>query len=315
MDDPNQKSGFHFAYGPTGAPYTEWWNWMTVAGNSWQSSNNYEFQLAHDFHSDGFYVRRMTNGVVATWRKILDSNNYSGYSTFTGNVHGAVYYDSNNTNFYIDPSSGGTAANLAGKIEIQGGSNSTTAGLQITSNYGAPYIATYYGNMHTSNDLYIGPVASSGNNLYANNSYANIFYDKNSTSYYFDGSSTGDSIRVAGDIVAYYSDERLKDNKGNIKNALEKVLSLNGFYYEPNNKAQELGYKKRLEVGVSAQEVEAILPEIIKDAPIGQGYKTLDYGKLTPLLIEAIKEQQEQIQEQQKQIDELKELVNKLITK
>ena len=137
---------------------------------------------------------------------------------------------------------------------------------------------------------------------------APIFYDSNDTSFYFDGSNTVDSIRCAGDIVAYYSDERLKDKKGNIENALEKVLSLNGFYYEPNEVAQELGYKKKLEVGVSAQEVEAVLPELIRDAPIGQGYKTLDYGKLTPLLIEAVKEQQ-------KQIEELKELVNKLINK
>ena len=58
-------------------------------------------------------------------------------------------------------------------------------------------------------------------------------------------------------------------------------------------------------MGVSAQEVERILPEIIKDAPIGQGYKTLDYGKLTPLLIEAIKEQQQQI-------NKLTELINNL---
>jgi hypothetical protein len=47
------------------------------------------------------------------------------------------------------------------------------------------------------------------------------------------------------------------------------------------------------------------LPEIIKDAPIGHGYKTLDYGKLTPLLVEAIKEQQQQI-------EELKTLINNL---
>jgi hypothetical protein len=138
--------------------------------------------------------------------------------------------------------------------------------------------------------------------------YAPAFYDANDSSFYFDGTNTGDSIRVAGDIVAYYSDERLKNKKGNIENALEKVLSLNGFYYEPNETAQSFGYKKKLEVGVSAQEVEAVLPELIKDAPIGRGYKTLDYGKLTPLLIEAVKEQQ-------KQIEELKELVNKLINK
>ena len=131
-----------------------------------------------------------------------------------------------------------------------------------------------------------------------------VLYDYNNTGYYFDGSSTGDSIRVAGDIVAYYSDERLKDIEGNIPDALNKVKSLNGFYYTPNEKAQKLGYKKKKEVGLSAQEVESILPELIKEAPISPEYKTVDYAKLVPLLIEAIKEQQQQI-------DELKSLLNK----
>jgi len=159
------------------------------------------------------------------------------------------------------------------------------------------------GVLQTDGYIYANTYVQAGGSM-----YSPIYYDGNNSAYYVDGSSTGDSIRCAGDIVAYYSDERLKDKKGNIENALEKVLSLNGFYYEPNEIAQELGYKKKLEVGVSAQEVEAVLPELIRDAPIGQGYKTLDYGKLTPLLIEAIKEQQ-------KQIEELKELVNKLINK
>jgi hypothetical protein len=107
--------------------------------------------------------------------------------------------------------------------------------------------------------------------------------------------NTGDSIRAYGDIVAYYSDERLKDRKGNIKDALAKVMSLNGFYYTPNAKAQQLGYTYKEEVGVSAQEVERVLPQIIKDAPVSSEYKTLNYGRLTPLLIEAIKEQQNKI--------------------
>ena len=79
--------------------------------------------------------------------------------------------------------------------------------------------------------------------------------------------------------------------------ALAKVMTLDGFYYEPNEIAQSLGYEKKLQVGLSAQQVEAILPEIIKDAPIGNGYKTVDYSKLVPLLVEAIKEQQHQIEE------------------
>ena len=96
-------------------------------------------------------------------------------------------------------------------------------------------------------------------------------------------------VTATGNITAYYSDDRLKTRLGPIDNALNKVLSLNGFYFEANETAQALGYAKKKEVGVSAQEVELILPEIIAPAPIDSKYKTLDYAKLVPLLIEAIK--------------------------
>ena len=78
-------------------------------------------------------------------------------------------------------------------------------------------------------------------------------------------------------------------------NAANKMNEL--FWYE------SYGYKKEQKVGVSAQEVQAVLPEAVKDAPIGNGYLTVQYDKLVPLLIEAIKEQQEQI-------EELKAIVN-----
>jgi len=124
-----------------------------------------------------------------------------------------------------------------------------------------------------------------------------VFYDVNNTSYYAHLDSTGDSIRAAGNIVAYYSDERLKDIEGNIPNALDKVCSLNGFYYRANEKAQKLGYKDDLQVGLSAQEVQKVLPEIIKDCPADANYMTLDYAKTVPLLVEAIKELKAEIEE------------------
>ena len=117
-------------------------------------------------------------------------------------------------------------------------------------------------------------------------------------------SGTTGEIRATNNITAYYSDDRLKTRHGNIADALDKINTLNGFYYSANETAQKLGYKVKDEVGVSAQEVEKVLPEIIKEAPIGQGYKTLDYSKIVPLLIEAIKEQQTQL-------DALKQLINK----
>lgn len=102
--------------------------------------------------------------------------------------------------------------------------------------------------------------------------------------------STGD-LSAAGNITAYFSDDRLKDRIGNISDAMRKVETLNGFYFIPNQKAQELGYQKKLEVGISAQEVEAVLPEVVTAAPINSDYKTVYYDRLIPLLIEALKEQ------------------------
>ena len=55
-------------------------------------------------------------------------------------------------------------------------------------------------------------------------------------------------------------------------------------------------------VGLSAQEVESVLPEIIKEAPIGDGYKTVDYAKVVPLLVEAIKDLSKELEEVKKQL-------------
>jgi hypothetical protein len=110
-------------------------------------------------------------------------------------------------------------------------------------------------------------------------------------------SGTAGEIRATGNITAYYSDDRLKTKLGNITGALSKIKTLNGFYYEANPVAQSLGYKVKREVGVSAQEVQSILPEIVSPAPIDAQYLTIDYERLVPLLIEAIKELSDQVEE------------------
>ena len=97
-------------------------------------------------------------------------------------------------------------------------------------------------------------------------------------------------IYATGNITAYFSDDRFKTNLGNIPDALAKVQTLNGFYYEANELAQSYGYEKKLEVGVSAQQVQAVQPEVVAPAPINENYLTVRYERLVPLLIEAIKE-------------------------
>lgn len=114
------------------------------------------------------------------------------------------------------------------------------------------------------------------------------------------GSGTAGEIRATNNITAYYSDDRFKTNLGNIPNALDKVQTLNGFYYEANALAQSYGYEKKLEVGVSAQQVQAIMPEVVAPAPIDEKYLTVRYERLVPLLIEAIKELKAEVDELKK---------------
>jgi len=100
----------------------------------------------------------------------------------------------------------------------------------------------------------------------------------------------GGGIYATGNIVAYYSDDKLKTKLGKIENALDKIEELEGFYYEANQTAQDLGYTVKREVGVSAQKTQGVLPEIVKPAPIDNKYLTVDYERFAPLFIEGIKE-------------------------
>jgi hypothetical protein len=115
-------------------------------------------------------------------------------------------------------------------------------------------------------------------------------------------SGTAGEIRATNNITAYYSDDRLKTKLGNIENALDKVRSLSGFYYEANEVAQAFGYEVKREVGVSAQQVQAVQPEVVAPAPIDENYLTVRYERLVPLLIEAIKELDVELQSIKQQL-------------
>jgi hypothetical protein len=125
-------------------------------------------------------------------------------------------------------------------------------------------------------------------------------------------------ITATGNITAYFSDERFKTKTRNIENPLEKVQALSGFMFVENELARSLGYKNDKEqVALSAQEVQAVLPEAVSLAPIdmktnqetgeitsksGEDYLTVDYAKLVPLLVEAIKELKDEVDELKKRI-------------
>ena len=107
------------------------------------------------------------------------------------------------------------------------------------------------------------------------------------------GTISSSLINSSGDVVAFNaSDERLKDNIELISNPIEKVQSLKGVTWNWNDNADEL-QQSLPKVGVIAQDVEKVLPQLVTDRD--NGYKGVDYAKLTGLLIEAIKEQQKEI--------------------
>lgn len=124
-------------------------------------------------------------------------------------------------------------------------------------------------------------------------------------------SGTPGEIRATNNITAYFSDERLKDKLSGIPDALSKLATLSGFYYKNNSVAGSYGYNTTaIHLGLSAQEVQAVFPEITTLAPFdsdydaqgniysisGENYLTLDYAKLVPVLIEAIKELKAEIE-------------------
>ena len=109
--------------------------------------------------------------------------------------------------------------------------------------------------------------------------------------------ASGD-IKSDGDVIAAASDERLKNIVGNIQNALDKVRSINGVEFTWNDLGAEIMENRNTttkEVGVIAQEVQRVLPEVIAQAPANNEYMTVRYERLTALLIEAIKELAEEV--------------------
>ena len=116
---------------------------------------------------------------------------------------------------------------------------------------------------------------------------------------------TGDpvvSLKVTGqiyatdNITAYYSsDITLKNNIRPIESAIFKVRQINGVEFDWNEKSSQIQQEQGHDIGLIAQEVEKVLPEIVITRE--NGIKAIQYEKVVPLLVEAIKEQQTMIED------------------
>ena len=118
----------------------------------------------------------------------------------------------------------------------------------------------------------------------------------------FNAKISGSEIEASGDVIAFgSSDERLKDNITYIHKPIDKINKIGGYKFTWNDKQDTYLGK---DVGVLAQEIEAIMPEVVTTR--ATGYKAVKYEKIVPLLIEGIKELNKKIEDIEKNCDCLK---------
>ena len=163
----------------------------------------------------------------------------------------------------------------------------------------------------------------------------NLYYNGISKlSTYNSGVDIVGTLRATGDITAYYSDNRLKHRVSNIENVLPILQKIKAFRYTANSVAQQYGFdNSKVEIGLSAQEINTYFPELVSLAPFdtdvntnksisGHNYLTLKYERLIPVLLSGINELsdknsllQNKNKELENKIDKLEEKYNLLENK
>jgi hypothetical protein len=137
-----------------------------------------------------------------------------------------------------------------------------------------------------------------------------VYAQSNSGSGVYATSTTGNAGYFAGDVtytgsLIHSSDARFKDNVAPIPDALEGVLRLRGVTFDwRRDRFPAQRFPGTKGIGFIAQEVETVFPSLVSTG--GDGYKGVDYAELTPILVEAIKAQQQQIEELKVELERLK---------
>ncbi len=199
---------------------------------------------------------------------------------------------------------GNAAGTVAGEITLNPQASSNEGG-QITlkkslTNSVLDWTIDQYGTTAANARLrlFSGNTETNGINILENGNVG-IGTNNPTTKLYVNGDITANSVAGTSDI-------RFKTNIRPVENALDKVKSLRGVYFNWNQKAfPEKEFGAQDELGFIAQEVEKIVPEIVSKDKSKEEYRSVKYDKLVAMLVEAIKEQQ-------KQIDSLKIKVYKL---
>ena len=173
-------------------------------------------------------------------------------------------------------------ADYVGKIQFYGNdSGANASGIRASI---AADIRGYNGE--TDLVFSTAPASSVESVVMRINNGGNVSIGNQNNTYKLDVSGT---IRATGDVIAY-SDARVKDNVETIENALDKVIKLRGVSYTRNDVED-----KTTKIGVIAQEVLEVLPEVVQQDD--EGKYSVAYGNMVGLLIESIKELKAEVDE------------------
>jgi hypothetical protein len=245
-------------------------------------------RAAHSFTA-GSGAYNSTTGVITIPTNTNQLTNGAGFVTSSGvtavTATGPVVSSGGATPAISMPAAtasvdGYMTSTFASKLNgIAAGATNVTNTNQLTN--GAGFVTSSgVTSVATGNGLTGGTITSTGT-LSLSGSYSGTW-------------AVSGAITATGEVTAYYSDANLKKDIVEITNPIEKVMSLRGVTFRPNQTALDLGITDKEEVGVIAQEVEAVLPQLVTPSAFA-GYKTVKYDKLTALLLEAVKAQQLQI--------------------
>ena len=319
--DPNSSGVSLRIGGAIQSNHTPWTGEMNKI--QWHGSSLY-FQNMND----GFFIFRNSNGVEPF------ALNANGAGTASASWRSPIFYDSNDTAYYVDPN--GTSR--IGGIQISPADGGTTGNaIRFYGNGGdgagaydhAAIIDRLWGAADQSELLIFKGndpdtstihdrvrIAATGRIVFHSvNGYTAVdaYISGNTGNINGSGYFNGNDLIVTGNVTAY-SDIKLKENIQVIDNALSKVKLIQGVTYTRN----DLDDKTRRYSGVIAQQVEKVLPEVVEQDE--EGLRNVAYGNMVGLLIEAIKEQdteittlRSQLQQQQSELDELKSLVKSLL--
>lgn len=283
---------------------------------------------SHDFHTSGHGYNAMTianNGAVgigtASPYGLLEIQhsccNRDGIviapdANMDNNISISTYIDAGLGGSY--PNRGGYAGGCCNNLALQPDAGTVSVG-GVSSNYGYKFNVTGTAKADSfytpTTDSWLGN--PNGWNYIRGNTYGwyNVaWYDENNGAYRLDPSGYTNFQDFHWATGGQNSDIRLKKDITPLHDSLLKILQLRGvnYYFRSDSKFGEMAKDKQL--GVIAQEVEPIVPEVIsKDS---DGYESVDYGKLSALLIEGMKEQQKQLEAEKTKNEEQETVIKSL---